>query len=329
MAALASRRVSSRKVPLDGPVDGVGGDARELGHAGGTEVARQRQDGCVEVAAVLQVGMTGGGPAGVGEVGQELALPVDLDEQLGQRHDRQARHDRVPLGEDRRVQDFGAEGLEVELAVRVEAGRAVGFHQHRLEVIEVAMGLSVDGGEPLGDGGRHARELQDLGALGRPCLERNEVGGGVGVAPRTLHPELTRAQACPEGEEDAQLPAVLEPVLVGRFQARSWHGPLGPIADKIMRFLELFDQGLDLLYHLRRVVVGDLAEQLLTTVARCQDGVDDLSHGGLLRVHLDQFVLVEREVPASRKNADAGLGKVVGDLDHTAIAQLAIEMSVS
>ena len=76
------------------------------------------------VLAMLQVGMTGGGSAGVGEVGQALALPVDLDEQLGQRHDRQARHDRVPLGEDRRAHYFGSQGPEVQLAVPVEADRA-------------------------------------------------------------------------------------------------------------------------------------------------------------------------------------------------------------
>ena len=43
---------------------------------------------------------------------------------------------------------------------------------------------------------------------------RDQVGGGVGVAAGTLHPDLPGAQRRPEGEQDAQLPVVLEGVLV-------------------------------------------------------------------------------------------------------------------
>jgi hypothetical protein len=174
----------------------------------------QRQDGGVEVAAVLQFGVAGAGPAGVGQVDGETALAVDLDEQLGQGDPREAGHHRVALGQDVWVDDLGGQGLEVELAVGVDTDRAVGVGEQGLEVVEVAAHLVVDGDEAFGEGSRHAGELKDFRSLRRPRLGGDEVGGRVGVAPRPPHPDLARAQAALEGEQHAQLPVVLEEVLV-------------------------------------------------------------------------------------------------------------------
>jgi len=73
------------QIPLGGPVQGVDGDPGELGHAGRPVVARLGEDGGVEVPAVLQGGQSRRGAAGVGQMGGEAGLAVDLDQQLRQR----------------------------------------------------------------------------------------------------------------------------------------------------------------------------------------------------------------------------------------------------
>jgi len=87
--------------------------------------------------------------------------------------------------------DLGVEWAEVQLAVLVDAHRAVGVGEQSFQVIEVAAHLLVDDGQSVGEGGGHGRQLKDLGALGGPGLGGDQVGGGVGVAPGAFDPDLT------------------------------------------------------------------------------------------------------------------------------------------
>jgi hypothetical protein len=155
---------------------------------------------------VLQLGQAGAGAASVGEVRGEPGLAVDLDEQLGQRHHREAGHDRLPFGQHGRVDHLGGQRAEVEGGRRCRGGPGLQVGEQDLEAVEVAAHLDVDGSQPFGEGPGHACELEDLGTLGRPGFGGDQVGGGVGVAPGALDPDLTGAEAALEGEQEAQLP---------------------------------------------------------------------------------------------------------------------------
>lgn len=79
------------------PIERVGADAGELGHAGGAEVVGLGEDGHVQVAPVLELGGPRGGAAGVGQLRAEPGVPVDVDENLRQWHHRQTGQVRIVL----------------------------------------------------------------------------------------------------------------------------------------------------------------------------------------------------------------------------------------
>jgi hypothetical protein len=121
------------QVPLDVPVQGVGADPGELGHAGGAEVAGLGQQRGVEVAAVLQLRGPGGAPAGVGQPVAETGDAVHLDDGLGQGHHGEAGQDGGLGGRDLGADHLGGQGLELQCSGVVEAHRPVPVGQERLQ----------------------------------------------------------------------------------------------------------------------------------------------------------------------------------------------------
>ncbi len=114
------------EVPLGGPVDRVGRDPGQLGHAGAAEVAGLREEGGVEVALVLQRRVAGAPTTGVREMTRPVDLAVGLDQHLRQRDDREARDNAVALHQDCGVDRLGGERTQVQLAGVVDADRPVG-----------------------------------------------------------------------------------------------------------------------------------------------------------------------------------------------------------
>jgi hypothetical protein len=81
-------------------------------------------------------------------------------------------------------------------------------------MIEVARDVSVDHGEALSERAGHLGAGECFFSLRGPVLDGDEVGGGVGVAARSLDPDLPGAQRTPQREQDAQLAVVLVEVLL-------------------------------------------------------------------------------------------------------------------
>ena len=96
---------------------------------------------------MLEVGVAGAGPAGMGEVLGEPGGVVDLDEQLGERHPRKSSEQRIALGGGCGVDGIGRERAEGEATIGTDLDRSVPGSQGSVEFIEEFVEVGVD---PLG-----------------------------------------------------------------------------------------------------------------------------------------------------------------------------------
>ena len=143
-----------------------------------------------------------------------MDLPVGLDQQLGQRHDREPSQNAVALNNDRRIDDLSGERVQVQLAGVIKPDRPVRVIEQRLELVEVAGHLDLDLSQALREPAGLAGQLQQLGPVALPHLRCDQIGRRVGVTAGAFHPDLARAQRALEREQHAQLPVVLEQLLV-------------------------------------------------------------------------------------------------------------------
>jgi hypothetical protein len=143
-----------------------------------------------------------------GEAVQEPGALVQLDQQRHDRRERQHlgefRLERHRLGRD----VLGGQRRDHQVAAVVQVHRAITGGQHSLQLPERLAQLVLGGGQGAGGVGRFAHELAELRALRRPLLRGQQVGGGVGIAPRAGHVHIAAAQSVAQPEQGAQLPVV-------------------------------------------------------------------------------------------------------------------------
>lgn len=145
----------------------------------------------------------------VGPVGEG----VNLDEQFGGLHVRQTAKEPVVLGAQMRVEVVCAHWAQVQPAVRVEPYVGVGLVELGFQFVEVAFQLGLQICQAISEAGRGPGACQGVGADVRPPLGWDQVGGGVGVSARSLHPDLAGAQGALQDEQESQFPVV--PVVGG------------------------------------------------------------------------------------------------------------------
>jgi hypothetical protein len=143
----------------------------------------------------------------VGETVQEPGAAVQLE----RGHDRGEGQQRGQLSFE--LGDFGGHVLsrqrpDDQLAVLIDPDRSLPASQDLLELTEGGVQLGVHAGQRLGREGRDADQRAELGALRRPRLRGDQVGGWVGVAARSRHVHIPAAQRVTQAQQHAQLPVV-------------------------------------------------------------------------------------------------------------------------
>ena len=212
-------------VPLRRPREHVTRHPAGLRHAAQPQVGGHRDQHRQDVPLGLRrLGQLP--PARVGEAVQEPRPGVELDQQRGDRRERQHPGQLVLQLPGLRRDVLGRQRRHHQVAVAVQADRPAvtgrGTGEGRLQLGQRCVQFLLS----LLQGARGGRGLADQPAVlllpGRPLPGRVQVGRRVGVPPRPGHEHIAGAQPVPQAQGHAQLPVVpvrgVLPALAGLLQ---------------------------------------------------------------------------------------------------------------